>query len=553
MSASDSAPSGDPSSIQAAPVESPDLQPVPEPSEAPVALRSRIYRAMRSRHGKMWMIGLTVSAVLLWGAVLSTSARKTGPRFPDDTPLETAFVKRAALQVSVECEGLLESASSELLVNQVEWRTKIIKIVPEGTYVERGDIVCELDASDLNTKLDERRVYLTRAEAGLARAREEYEIQKMHNDRNIANARMQWELADLEAKKYRDAEFEQQRAELDGARTIAEQELSRSQNNYNFTRRLSQKGYSSQSEVEVARIGLFKSEVQYQVAGDKQRLHEDYTGVSRRAQLEGTARQRKDELERVKQRAELALLQREVSVKANQRSFMAHRSQFDRIQRNIDACTVKATRAGNVVYGDARKSHVRKEDRIQEGTDVRYRQTLIELPDMAHMQVATRIHESRIGFLTEGLLVAVRLDASPDEVFRGRLVHISRLPVDGEWPNDELRFYEATVEIIDEITEDLGLKPGLTAKLEIEVERYDDVLQVPSEAVVTTGGEHRVYVLTDSGLTPRSVLINRSNDTAVEVLDGLVEGESVVLNPDAVPTDDPADPPMPSDFLNAGR
>ena len=100
------------------------------------------------------------------------------------------------------------------------------------------------------------------------------------------------ELAQLEAKKYVDAEFEQQQNKLDGARTIAEQELSQSQNRYEFTRRLSRKGYSSQSEVENSRIGLFKSEIEYQVAADEQRLHEEYTGVSRRARLEAIAKQR---------------------------------------------------------------------------------------------------------------------------------------------------------------------------------------------------------------------------------------------------------------------
>ncbi len=497
----------------------------------------RICHAARRRRGLCWAMGIMVAVVLGWWVVPSTGGSRPLETFPAEA-LETAHVKRGAMKVTVESEGVLESASSELLISQVEWKTKIITLVPAGTPVERGDVVCELDTSRLETKLEQRRIYLTRAEAALARAKEEYEIQKMRNDRNVANAKMRWELADLEAKKYKDAEFEQQSAELGGARTLAEQELSRSKSNYEYTQRLSRKGYSSQTEVENARIGLFKSEIEVQVAGDKQRLHDEYTGVSRRSQLEATALQRKGEYERVNSRAELALLQREVSVKANQRSVMAHRRQFDRIQRNIEACTMRAPRAGDVVYAKSRRSSVRKEDRIQPGVDVRYRQALIELPDMSKMRVATRVHESQIGFLTEGLPVAIRLDAVPNEVFYGSLSYISRLPVNGEWPHTELRFYEAVVEIPDEITKEQVLKPGLNAKLEIEVERYDGVLQVPSEAVVTLGEQHRVYVVTDAGLEPRQVLIDRSNDASVEVLDGLSEGESVVLNPEAISLDE---------------
>jgi len=490
------------------------------------------------RNRRRWLIGFAVGAVLL-GAVVTTSARKRGAVSPPaGSELETASVKRAALTVTVEAEGVLESCSSETLISQVEWRTKIITLVPEGTEVERGDVLCELDASKLTTKLDQRRVYLTRAEAGLARAREEFEIQKLRNDRNIANTRMQCELAQLEAEKYVEAEFEQQQNKLDGARTIAEQELTRSQAAYDFTQRLSRKGYSNQTDVENARVGLFKSQIEYNVANDERRLHGEFTGISRRAQLEAIAQQRRGELDRVKQRAELAMLQREVSLKANQRSVMAHRRQFDRIQRNIEACTIQAPRAGVVVYADSRRSGVRKEDRIQPGVDVRYRQRLIELPDMAHMQCTARFHESQITFLSEGQPVIMQLDAADNEDFVGELAHVSALPVRGEWPHNEQRFYDAVVDIADEDTRELGLMPGLTANLEVEVERHESVLQVPADAVINSDDEHHVYVLSDAGPQPRQVLIDRSNDTSVEIVEGLLEGELVVLDPQALQADD---------------
>jgi multidrug efflux pump subunit AcrA (membrane-fusion protein) len=482
-----------------------------------------------------WFGGGTLAVLVSGAALMSMPAGGRHTRSHAVGSPEQAVVLRSTLKMTVECDGVLESSSNTEVLNNVEWPTKIVSLVPPGTRVAKGDVICELDPSGLRTKLDEYRASLTRAEAGFARAKEEYEIQKMRNERMISTAAMQADLAELELAKFKDAEADQKDRQLLGACTIAEAELNRSQANYDFTRRLLQKGYSSQSEVEQARINMIKSEIQQDIAENNRQFHAQYTSRTRLAQLESTATQRRQELERVKMRAHLALLQSEVSLKAHERSAAAHRTQFERIERNIADCTIRAPRAGDVVYAELNRGN--DKDRIQVGTDVRNRQTLIELPDLTRMQVDVRIHESRISLLSVGLPVAIRLDAMPNEVIRGRLVKIGQLPVDGEWPNDQLRFYEAVVEVPGAVDPARGLKPGLTAKVAIEVASYDKVLQVPVEAVTTAGTDHEVVVLSADGPERRRVLLGRSNDRTVEVLEGVLEGETVALHPEG-PSDD---------------
>src|SRR5208337_2250584 len=59
-------------------------------------------------------------------------------------------VKPAALPITVTDKGALESSRNQDVLCQVEGSTAIISILPEGTKVKKGDLVCELDSASLN-------------------------------------------------------------------------------------------------------------------------------------------------------------------------------------------------------------------------------------------------------------------------------------------------------------------------------------------------------------------------------------------------------------------
>ena len=57
------------------------------------------------------------------------------------------------------------------------------------------------------------------------------------------------------------------------------------------------------------------------------------------------------------------------------------------------------------------------------------------------------------------------------------------------------------------------------------------MLQVPVQAVIGIGDEHYSYIIDENRAERRKVLIGNANEAAVEIVDGLEEGEEVVLNP----------------------
>jgi multidrug efflux pump subunit AcrA (membrane-fusion protein) len=93
----------------------------------------------------------------------------------------------------------------------------------------------------------------------------------------------------------------------------------------------------------------------------------------------------------------------------------------------------------------------------------------------------------------------------------------------------------------------LGLLPGISAKVEIQLGRCQDVLAVPSEAVSVDHDRNVCYIIRPSGLERREITPGRSTTNLIEVVDGLKEGESVILNPTQalVGLDSPADSASP--------
>ena len=79
-----------------------------------------------------------------------------------------------------------------------------------------------------------------------------------------------------------------------------------------------------------------------------------------------------------------------------------------------------------------------------------------------------------------------------------------------------------------------GFKPGLTAEVEILIDRLSDVLQAPVQSFVERGGRHFAWVAEGARLIRKEVKIGKSNDQVTEIVSGLAEGEKVVQTPRTV-------------------
>jgi hypothetical protein len=73
------------------------------------------------------------------------------------------------------------------------------------------------------------------------------------------------------------------------------------------------------------------------------------------------------------------------------------------------------------------------------------------------------------------------------------------------------------------------LRAGVTAKVEIQVETLEDAVQCPIHAIVPEGGKHLAWVVKGSSFEEREVHIGKNSAHLVQILEGLSEGEEVLL------------------------
>ena len=169
---------------------------------------------------------------------------------------------------------------------------------------------------------------------------------------------------------------------------------------------------------------------------------------------------------------------------------------------------------------------------IEEGATVRERQAVINLPDLDQMKVDARIHESRISRISVGQPVEIFIDAVTNVTFHGVLEAVSSVPVPGNWPNTDLKEYEASIRITDSKALVRKLKPGMTAEVRIIVDdRQEDVLQVPVQSVLSIADKYFAYVVAKSEAERRELNVGDANDEYMEILDGVASGDRVVMNP----------------------
>lgn len=143
-----------------------------------------------------------------------------------------------------------------------------------------------------------------------------------------------------------------------------------------------------------------------------------------------------------------------------------------------------------------------------------------------HFVIEARVPESDIAKIMIGMSAQVTFDAfSSDEVFTGTVVEIDQ----SSTVVQDVVLYNVKFHL--EKGDD-RLKDGMTANLDIETARRDDVLTVPFRVITKEG--NKTYVEVQEGeneFVKREVITGLEGDeNRVEILSGLQEGERVILS-----------------------
>lgn len=499
---------------------------------------------------RRWLIAGVLAACCLSAGFAGVQWYRQKPQAPSQ-PLILHMVTAGALPITVTERGNLESQSNvEILceVDDIEGDgvigTQILFIIPNGTSVNEGDLLVEFDSAGHLERLDRQIIDTESARAIQIQAQAKYENQISQNETMLADAELDVALATLEQKMFVDQDSGTYKLEVETIKRLIEDinnEILGAQGALELKRNekrgidaLFKLGYAGQHQLDQTRLDLMQSESQYvakinkldtQLAtlGKKERYEKQMEELKLNGKLETAVRK----VKQVELNNGAQLAQAKAALDAANQLFEKAEERLARYKKQIELCKIYAPQDGMVAYAPVD----RYTEEVREGASIRPRQRILSLPSLSQMQVKTSVHESVLDQVKQGQTVSVRVDAFPDRLYPGTVKSVAVLPDQGGWYGSDTKVYQ-TIVTIDVPVE--RLKPGMTAVAEIHVDRLENVLTVPVQAIVQVGKETACYV-EDKGLPQRRpIKLGRTNDKLVQILDGVNSGQRVVLNPMAI-------------------
>jgi len=479
------------------------------------------------RPKRLALIGI-VALVLIGVAVVAFNHSGSKVVLSGDMP--SFAVERGPLRISVTESGTIQAREQIILKCEVEGKTTILSLVEEGTRVKAGELLVELDSSQLLDARVDQQIRVQNAEAAFVGARENLAVVENQAKSDVDKADLAFEFAKQDLRKYVEGEYQNTRKEAESRITLAKEELQTAEEKLKWSQKLFEKEYISQTELQIDELSAHKNKLDLELAENNLRLLEDFTHPRNLAKLESDVNQADMALERTNRKAKADVVQAEAELKAKESEFERQQDKLKKNEEQIAKTKIYAPADGLVIYATSARSRGRgNEEPLTEGSEVNEREELIYLPTASAVKAVVKVHETSLQKVKPGLPVVVTVDALPGKTFTGRVEKIAPLP-DAQmvWLNPDLKVYNAEVYLEGEGD---YLRTGMSCKAEIIIEEYDDAIYIPVQAVLRVGGEPTVYVLGSKEFEPRGVEIGMDNNRMIRIIKGLQVGEVVLLTP----------------------
>jgi multidrug resistance efflux pump len=474
----------------------------------------------------------------------------------DRVDIITAPARKGKLAITVKERGILESAQNNDVLCRVKARTQnatvattIKWVIDDGSPVKKDDLLLEFDDSGLVEGLKTQNIAVDQARAAWITAQEQYKIQLSQNDSDIQTKRTALELASIDLEKYHMGDFPQSLKDVEGRIKVAESDLEQQRDRAAWAQRMLKKGYYTISQSDAEQSKLQSNELSLaKVAEEKRVLVDPIYGLQKRTEtdLKNKLGLAKDDLDRAQAQARA----KEVTARSDRDTKKLVLDQETAKQRDlqeeIKKCKVYAPQDGLVVYfipEQARYGMGSQQSTVAQGESVREGQKLMQIPDLKHMLVNTRVHEALVtnlrgevrndngNIVFRGQEARVRIDAYPDRELKAHVKTVATVAAQGDRMSADVKLY-VTMIAIDESLD--GLKPGMSAEVAILVDTtLDDVLIVPAQAIMGTssmGKKRYCWARTGTGFEQREIEVGANNEKEIEIRSGLKESEQVVLN-----------------------
>lgn len=431
------------------------------------------------------IIVLAIVGVLGWRQMNASAANTTARA-------QTTTVQRGTLVATVSTAGNVSAPEEAAMAFQSSGKVAQVA-VQIGDKVKQGQLLMQLDTTDLQLALKTAQANLTSAQASFDSSQVSGQEGLKTAQNNLASAQ-----ANYDSARAKNATNQDQLVVAKSALDKATVALQTAQAAYNAVAWRPDIGMTSQSSALQSATSDYNSALSnYKITA---------AGINDTALRTAQA-----SLDNAKTALDQAQKNIDISARTSQASLDNAKVALDVAKRNLDKASIYAPLDGVV-------SAVNFSQGDSAGTG-----TAVSVVDLNNLQVKVLVAEVDMAKITVGQTAEMTLDALQGKNYSAKVIAIS--PV-GTVTQGVVN-YPVTVAVNNA---DGAVKPGMTANLAVEVDRRDNVLLLPTRAVRTQGTQKIVTVEYKGQDIQVPVGTGLTNDTQVEITNGLQAGDVVLLN-----------------------
>ena len=487
---------------------------------------------------KFWFIGL----ILLVGATIaiySVYKKKEKQRieetkkFTDAESDRTYKVKRDDLPIGLIQGGTVNASNKHKLALQANFKTKLLWVVEENTWVKKGDDLLRFETDELKQKIEDYEIDLDNLKKELDIAIEDEKILESTNAADIQAAEDKLQQAEDAMRKYR--RFERARTinnhensintaeaalrDAESAYTeLRDSELGNDEENKSADEKRREELQAKQETIDSKNVSLENVEGDYRAW----RRYDHPTKIKR---LRNDLEQAQLNLRKVRISVNSKVIQKSRSIEYYRRRIRMTQTQLDRHREYMDMMVIKAPVEGVVIYSDPDRRWGRLD--IKVGMEVNKGQILVTIPEMSNLIVEFDLPEEYRSKVNVGDTAVISPDSLVGTKFTGKVMSIATLPVNMvSWDSASPKVYKAKLQFDKQSP---LLVNGMSVQINIITKIIPKTLFVPVEAVFEDNDRFYVYKHTFSGVKEQDVKLGESNDNFVQITEGIEENDIVYL------------------------
>ncbi|WP_339137083.1 MAG: efflux RND transporter periplasmic adaptor subunit [Candidatus Electrothrix sp. GW3-4] len=438
-------------------------------------------------------------------------------------PLTTATLRD--FQVTVRTVGTLQAVNSHLVASRIKGPgAKIIFLAQDGYPVKKGDILVRFDPTRFEEEIAECTAQIDDLTAGLEAAEQLLHWEKIEVGHKNETARYSLRVAELDLQRLVKGDGPMTLAQHRDERDKAKLELKRYQEYAVDLEKLAQEGYENPAELTRIRDKIRVLQEEFASAKRRYTAYHDFILPSLTETATAKVENAKLSLQQTSKAGVHEIARAKAAVDQVQAKLQAARAALRQVEAELEKTTLYAPFNGLVIHHEAfRNGEMRT---AQEGDTVIINQPILSLPDLSSLIVKSKVREIDLHKIAVGQPALITLDAYPSLHLQGELAFIGALAQKQQGRRSGEKYFQAHFALK---TSEKRLRPGMSARVELQTAQVTQALSLPIEAVFQDNGGPFCYVQTGTEVQQRSLQTGQSNEHLIEITEGLAKGEQVFL------------------------